>query len=129
MKKKIFLFLALVLSFAVMSAYGQMMSLKATIDFPFMVKDKALPAGEYMFVREPSGMLFKVQGAGDNFALAMVVTLISKEIHTTPVDAHIVFDKVGDSFILSEIWIPGQDGFLMATTGGTHVHKVLNVKY
>jgi hypothetical protein len=48
-------------------------------------------------------------------------------MHTTPEDAHIVFDVVGDKHMLSEIWIPGEDGYLLLATKGKHGHKVINI--
>ena len=56
------------------------------------------------------------------------MTRLSGEIHTTPQDAHLVFDKVGDTYLLSELWIPGKDGYLPQITKGAHEHIVLNIK-
>ncbi len=56
------------------------------------------------------------------------MTRLSGEIHTTPQDAHLVFDKVGDTYLLSELWIPGEDGYLLQITKGAHEHIVLNIK-
>jgi hypothetical protein len=40
-----------------------------------------------------------------------------------------VLDVVGDTDSLSEIWIPGDDGYLMPATKEKHGHKVIIVKY
>ena len=56
-----------------------------------------------------------------------VLTRLAAGIHTTKQDAHVVFDKVGDKYTLSEIWIPGIDGFVLNMIKETHEHKILNV--
>ena len=99
------------------------------IDFPFTAGGKLLAAGWYEFTLDPTGPVFQVQGEGKHSALAAVLTRLAAAIHTTPADAHIVFDKVADAYFLSEIWIPGQDGYLLQATKGRHEHKVINVKY
>lgn len=129
MKTKILVTVGLFALLAVMSGYGQEPSIKAKIDFPFTVEGKALPAGQYSFMRDTEAPVFRVQGEGKADALATIVTRLSGEMHTTPQDAHLVFDVVGGTHILSEIWIPGEDGYMMHVEKGKHEHKVLNVKY
>lgn len=129
MKKRVLMTVGFVAVFAVILGYGQPASIKAMIDFQFTAGGKVLTAGEYDFKRDATAPVFRVQGGGKNFALAPVLTRLSGAIHTTPEDAHIVFDKVGDTYILAEIWIPGEDGYVLAMTKGMHEHKVVNVKY
>lgn len=119
----------LFLLLAVMSGYGQPASAKAKIDFPFTAGGKVLPAGQYEFVRDATAPVFNVQGEGKNFVVAQVITRLAGAMHTTPEDAHLVFDKVGDTYFLSEIWVPGEDGYMILATKGQHEHKVVNVKY
>ncbi len=110
-----------------MSVYGQPSTIKAKVDFSFTVEGKVLPPGQYEFARDDTAQAFKVQGEGKNTAIAPFVTRLAADIHTTPQDAHLVFDVVGDTYYLSEIWIPGEDGYVLATTKGQHTHKVINV--
>jgi hypothetical protein len=37
-------------------------------------------------------------------------------------EAKVVFDKVGDVYYLSEVWMPGSDGFLLMATKEKHTH-------
>ena len=130
MKIKIMLVVGLVALLAGVSGYGQQtVTLKAQIDFPFKVEGKVLPAGAYEFALDAQAMAFRVQGQGSNGALAPVMTRLAGAMHTTPQDAHLIFDVVGDTYILSELWIPGEDGYLVQMTKGVHTHKVINVKY
>ncbi len=103
-------------------------ALKAQIGFDFTAGTKALPAGMYTFSVMNSEQEVRVQGEGNNAAIAFVVTRLAADIHTTPQDSHIVFDTVGDKSMLSELWIPGQDGYVLLVTKGKHGHKVINVQ-
>jgi hypothetical protein len=130
MKTKIMLVVGLIALLGVVSGYGQQTySLKAKIDFPFKAEGKMLPAGEYEFVRDAQAMVFRIQGQGKNMATVPILTQMASEIHTTAQDSHISFDVVGGTYILSEIWIPTEDGYLLQITKGPHTHKVINVKY
>jgi hypothetical protein len=40
-------------------------------------------------------------------------------------DSHLVFDKVGTTYTLSELWEPGYDGILVDMTKGKHEHHVI----
>lgn len=129
MKKRILMTVGFVAVLAVVLAYGQPASIKAIIDFQFTAGGKVFPAGDYQFTRDTIAPVFRVQGEGKNFALAPVITRLAAAMHTTPQDSHLVFDKVGDTYMLSEIWVPGEDGYVLLITKGEHTHKVVNVKY
>jgi hypothetical protein len=108
------------------SGYGQQ-KISVNVPFAFSAGDKSLPSGQYDFVRSASDKVISVVNSQGNAVAAQVVTRIAKEIHTTPKDAHVVFDKVGENYLLSEIWIPEIDGFEMASTKEKHEHRILNV--
>ncbi len=99
--------------------------IKAKIPFAFTVEGKVLPAGQYEFIPDNPETI-RVQGSGAG-AIAMVMTRLAGALHTTPQDAHIVFDKVGDKYTLSEIWPLTGDGYLLYITKGKHEHHVVNV--
>ncbi len=101
-------------------------SLRANIPFQFVVEGKTLPEGEYNFIRNEGSFQVVSVKKGPS-AVALVITMLGGEIHTTPQDAHIVFDKVGDSYFLSEIWIPQMDGFLLNATKEKHEHRTINI--
>lgn len=129
MKTKVLLAMCLLALLAAGTAYGQSPeAIKAKIDFPFTVEGKVLPAGNYEFARTDPAVDFRVTDEGKNVTLMPIVTRLSGEMHTTPQDAHLVFDVVGGTYFLSEIWIPGEDGYLFLATKGKHEHKVINVK-
>jgi hypothetical protein len=39
-----------------------------------------------------------------------------------------VFDRVGDERFLSEVWLPGEDGYLVRGTAAQHQHDIVNSK-
>lgn len=131
MKTKITLALGLMALLALASGFaGQSTAeiLKAKIDFQFTAGGRVLPAGEYEFSAVNNDQEFRVQGEGKNSALLNVITRLAAEMHTTPQDAHLVFDVVGDTYTLAEVWIPGVDGYVLQVTKAKHTHKVLNVQ-
>lgn len=129
MKTKIMVAAGIFALLAGMSMYGQQPVINAKIDFSFTVEGKVLPPGQYEFRRDSGAKEFRVQGEGKNGALAMILTRLAGDMHTTPQDAHLVFDVVGGVYMLSEIWYPGEDGYLVLATKGQHEHKVMNVEY
>jgi len=114
---------------AVVSAFGQEeLKLEANIPFQFVVEGKVLPAGQYTFTRDAGVQKIITVSSPDKVrALAPIITWMAGEMHTTPEDSHIVFDKLGDTYYLSEIWIPGEDGFLLHSTKEKHTHRTINV--
>ena len=113
---------------AVTAGYAQnQLMIAGKVSFPFMVGTKTLPAGQYDFVYDSTSRAIRVVSAGKNMALAPVVTRLSRAIHTSPKDSHIVFDKIGETYLLSEIWVPGIDGYMLSSTKGEHEHAVVDV--
>jgi hypothetical protein len=123
--KKSFM-LGLIALAAMSSVYGQTRPVKAMIDFPFIVEGKTLPAGTYEFVLEETGDLFRIMGEGTT-VLANVVTRRGGEMRSAPKGTHLVFDKVGNNYMLSEIWVPAADGYLVLASRGAHEHKTVDL--
>ena len=129
MKTKNPLTAILIALLAVTSGYGQPRTVKANIPFPFTVEGKVLAPGEYTLARNDMGSEFAVTGTGKNLALAPILTRINGVMDKTQQHTHLVFDVVGDTHLLSEIWIPGEDGYLMLVTKGAHTHKVIHAQH
>ncbi|HEY3382491.1 MAG TPA: hypothetical protein VGK32_12025 [Vicinamibacterales bacterium] len=53
--------------------------------------------------------------------MALVVTRLAEPEPPLP-DGKVVFDKVGELYFLSEVWIPGMDGFLLHSAKEKHSH-------
>jgi hypothetical protein len=127
MKTKILLNVACFMLFVATSAFAQGIA-TAKIPFQFTVGSKVLPAGEYSFQVDNSNATVRVVSESKG-AVARVpfLTRLAGQLHTTPNDCHIVFDKVGDTCTLSEVWGWQGDGILLHATKGKHEHEVINV--
>jgi hypothetical protein len=108
-------------------AYGQT-TLKANIPFAFHAGGKVLPAGQYDVLPQPGSAPIRVRSADSKTAvLVTIVTRLAGAMHTTPQDSHLIFDKVGENYFLSEVWIPGVDGYLLLSTTQQHEHRVIDI--
>lgn len=125
MKTKILAMVGFLTLLAVVSAYGQA-SITADIPFQFTAAGKVLPAGEYRFGRDSNDSFIRVVGLKGASAVAQVITRIGAGIHNSPQDSHIVFDKIGEAYTLSELWIPGYAGFVLNVTKEKHEHRTVD---
>jgi len=128
MRTKIMVSLGILLLLAGVSLFGELVSIKATIEFPFMVQDKTLAPGQYEFTRVEGGMAFRILGEGKNEATAIIITRLSGDMRASAKSAYVVFDTIGDSNTLAEIWLPGEDGYLLAGTKAAHTHTTVPMK-
>jgi len=62
-------------------------------------------------------------GAGNKAGVEMVITRLGGP--NTPENDRLVFDKVGDTYRLAEMWIAGEDGFLLYSTKEPHAHHAI----
>jgi hypothetical protein len=123
--------LALALVAGVGSLYAQGSSqINITVAFPFTVGKVDLPAGDYAIERDNPSVLH-VHGrdtTASPLAIVQVITRLAVPSGAAT-QAAACFDKIGGKYILSEVWIPGEDGYLVATTGGGHTHEVVKGMY
>lgn len=127
MKLKMILPATLFILLAAMIGYGQPYALKAKIDFSFTVEGKVLPAGQYDFFRDSLATAFRMTD-GKNSALIPVITRLAIPLYPPPQEPYLVFDVVEGKYLLAEIWLPGDDGYLTAMTKDKHVHKIVPMK-
>ena len=102
-----------------------------TTDFPFVVQGKTVPAGTYVLRLKPDMTEFTLtQSDSPAPAGATAVTTMTRLGGAQPPkgNSRVVFDKAGDSFYLSEIWLPDQDGWLVHAASGKHTHRVVEGK-
>ncbi len=128
MKTRITVLLGLSLLLAASVVYGQVPTLKAPIDFAFTVEGKVLPAGEYKISKTEDGNAFRIQGEGKEGALALIITRLGGDMREKKMNSYVIFDKIGEISTLSEIWLPGDDGYLVSTTKEPHTHKTVHMK-
>lgn len=107
-------------------AYGQAgNTLRVKVPFDFTVGKDVLPAGEYIVTESDSGVI-TVTSVTDR-KKAVVVNVITRlaMVGTAKDDARVVFDKVNDKNVLSEIWLPDKDGFLIHAERQKHTHQTV----
>lgn len=128
MRTKILVTISLLTLLGVTYAYAQGLSARANIPFQFTASGKVLPAGQYDFTREANDEAIRVAAVGKGpSVIAVAITRLGAGIHNTPQDSHIVFDKIGETYTLSEVWFPGVDGFMLHITKEKHEHRMVNV--
>ena len=101
---------------------------KSNIPFAFQVSTKTLPAGEYTFTIDRFNGSVKISGDKTGAEEMIITSIVGRPYTGNPDESHIVFDKTGNQYILSEIWIPGEDGVLVHATKGPHEHHVIHAK-
>jgi hypothetical protein len=139
--RKLVLLILLVLSMTVVGSGGALAQSTSPVGeriapqvidvtFPFEVTPssgvagtKTLPAGRYDIV-QPNRDLLVFRSAKGAVVEVPVLTRLAKP--ATPLaEAKVVFDKFGDKYYISEIWIPGEDGFYLGGTREVHTHATV----
>jgi hypothetical protein len=96
---------------------------KANIDFAFVAGQTQFPAGAYEFEASANKITLRSKDPKVPSAFLPVVTRLGR--HDKDTESELVFDKVGDKLLLSEIWIGSEDGYLVLNTPGNHPHAVV----
>ena len=93
------------------------------INFAFVASGTSMAAGKYSIQVSESAPVVLTAMQGGNRILFPVMTRLGR--HDNDADPELVFDKLGDTFHLSEVWLPGQDGYLLLGTKEKHDHRIL----
>jgi hypothetical protein len=108
---------------------------QADFKVPFGIRaaGKNLAAGDYaVAATADGGLVLKQASTGKEIALTVLERIKPEAPAAEP---RLVFDEVGDFapsyteyitvYVLSEVWLPGQDGFRVHLTKGAHKTKVV----
>jgi hypothetical protein len=121
--------LALLLAAGVASAFAQA---SFQVSFPFQAGGKKLPAGAYTVAKTAQGgLVLRQETTGKETPVAVLERIAAS---APPAAApRLVFDEVGDFapsyteyltvYVLSEVWLAGEDGFRIHVTKGAHKTK------
>lgn len=94
--------------------------LRAEIPFKFFVAGQEMPAGTYHFAEKAGvGAVTLTDSQTKKTMIIPIITSISSPVGE---ESAVVFDKVGDQYYLSELHIPGADGFLFEGARAQHTH-------
>ena len=111
-----------VVAFVMSGAMAHAQSVSAEITFPFAAGGKEMAAGKYS-VDVAADFRLRLTGPAGERVFMPVITLLGR--HDKDADAEFVFDKVGGKTLLSEVWMPGRDGYLLVATKAPHDHAVV----
>lgn len=104
------------------------------IPFKFEAAGKKFPAGEYWVAPKGEGQLaLRKEPGGEEVLISFKQRLPQPE---TPVaEPELIFDEVGNfepsyteyvtDYLLAELWLPGEDGYLVHITKGAHQNKIV----
>lgn len=127
MNRRVFgLLTAMVFAFLVTPAlsYAQETA-TADIGFKFVADGKTMPPGKYDLEISNDMQTFRLipEGAGPSLFLMAITRLAAPEQPRN--DTRFVFDKVGNTDYLSEVWLPGEDGYLFYAAKEKHTHDIV----
>lgn len=119
MKSLVLAICAVGLTITVLGTTAYAAALEVNIQFPFKAAGKDYPAGKYRIeaVLQTEELTIQDEGTGKKALLAFTTRLSAREG-----EAQVVFDKLGDQYYLSEIYLPGIDGFELRAATGKHTH-------
>jgi hypothetical protein len=133
--KRLVVISVLVLAF-VLIAGSTLTYAQGTFKIPFKFKagGKTYPAGEYSLAQKGEGQIaLRKEPGGEEILISFLERLPQPE---TPVEEfQLVFDVVGNfepsyteyvtEYVLAEVWLPGEEGYLIHTTKGAHQNKIV----
>jgi len=104
------------------------------IPFKFEAGGKKLPAGEYWVAPKGEGQLaLRKEPGGEEVLIPFTQRLPQPE--TAIAEPQLVFDMVGNfepsyteyvtDYLLAEVWLSGEAGFLIHTTKGAHQNQIV----
>ena len=83
---------------------------RVTIPFAFTVMGKTLPAGVYEFTAQSSDVI-KLESVSFPALQVELPVLERMADAKNPGNAKLVFDRVGRTEMLAQVWLDGDDGF------------------
>ena len=83
------------------------LTIQANIPYTFVVGDKQLPPGKYTIKVAGVNDLKLMQIRGEESLTTVFFSTEHAEANDTPSRSELVFDKIGDTYFLSQIWLKG----------------------
>lgn len=101
----------------------------ASVAFEFNVGETTFPAGSYTISARDIGaetVEIRPSRSKDITTVPVITRLAQRARSAKKVASSLVFDKVGDTRYLSEVWIPGREGYLVRGTTEGHEHVLVD---
>jgi hypothetical protein len=127
MKTKLLLTIGLVVLLVTAAGSAQAgQGVRVHIPFSFAVNGAVLPAGEYEFLPGNGQEFIQILSLTNGpSAGTIVVTRLNASSYAAAHSCEVIFDKVGDAYTLSELWLPQTSGFQLYVTKEPHEKKVV----
>jgi len=104
------------------------------IPFKFEAGGKKFPPGEYWVAQKGDGQItLRLESKAEEVPIPFVQKLAEPKLAIE--EPQLVFDMVGNfepsyteyvtDYLLAEVWLPGEGGFLVFTTKGAHQHQTI----
>ena len=89
---------------------GSGVTIRGDVPFTFMVGDTTLPAGKYEIraMDQMPGVL-ELRSVNGHTAVFFDAENVDAKVNQTSTKTELVFDKVGDKYFLSQVWVAGGD--------------------
>ena len=95
---------------------------EATFKFDFIVNGKEMPAGSYFVEVQGERVMIKSSRSGAGTEVPVLTRLADRGLEKPK----FYFDKTKDGkYYLSELQLPGMDGFLFKGATGEHIHEAV----
>jgi hypothetical protein len=101
--------------------------------FGFEAGGKKLPAGEYRVAKGDGQITLRQESTGREFQVAFTQRLAQPNPPLS--EPQLIFDMVGNfapsyteyvtDYVLAEVWLQGEDGFLVHTMKGAHKTQII----
>jgi hypothetical protein len=121
MNKQLLTVLAMAVAIGLVGVPALAQKAVVKIPFSFVAGDRELPAGTYSIRPEmetQNRLTIRNQDTGDSIMVPVITRLADKGAK----ELELVFDKAGDKSYLSEVYIPGVDGYHLKGAPGQHTH-------
>ena len=117
---------AVVVAVLVLGGLAQAQAPSMKIGFSFYAAGKEYKSGNYTIEVTPAGHVVFHAAKGD---VVVDLTPMKSLGRDDKIQApKLVFDIIGADRFLSEVWLPGQDGYLVGSVSGPHDQEVLNAR-
>jgi hypothetical protein len=93
------------------------------VPFSFVANGRTFTAGQYVLVSSDVRDVLTLESRNpkDGAVVLPVETRIAGRRSLS--EPEVVFDKVNDKYFVSELLVPGDDGYLLLVTKATHTHE------
>lgn len=120
----------------VLIAGSAMISAQSTFDIPFKFEagGKSFSPGKYWIAQKGDGKI-TLQKEPDGEEVSIPFSQRLEQPKSPLEEPQLVFDMVGNfepsyteyvtDYLLAEVWLPGEDGFLIHATKGAHQHQTI----